>query len=365
MQPLICLPRTLSMPSLPVHIRTDYLHCTTLRSLLVALFMICVMQGNASAQRAAPAGQGQASPTAAFIAASSAISVEEESIDGDGVMMVADEAVVMPKREIDLPSIADGLLVTVDVVVGQSVDAKAFIAKLDDRHLRNQLRTLILDRDAADEEANNDIDIRYAEAALAESKAELDASKGIDSRSPGSVNEATMRRLRLAVQRAQLETDRAKRQQRLAQLRLLARQAEVTAIDDELKARSMLSPVAGVITEVMRDGGEWVHAGQTIVRVAQIDQLRVDALLSVDQLDPAQAVGLPVTVRWERQGKSYVLRGQVTSVDQEVFGGSRFRVHAEIENRREDGQWQLLPGWPIELRLAVAGHVAQSSDTRR
>ena len=108
--------------------------------------------------------------------------------------------------------------------------------------------------------------------------------------------------------------------------------------------------------EVDRDQGEWIEKGETIATVGRIDRLHVHALLASEKIAPSDCRGLAVSVHWNdaADGTEKSLRGKVLSVDPQMLPGGRFRLHAEIVNRRVDAksdQWQLRPGTDVRMEV--------------
>jgi multidrug resistance efflux pump len=201
---------------------------------------------------------------------------------------------------------------------------------------------------------------------LAEAEAELDDSRAASERVNGAVARNQIRRLNLAVERAELELARAEKQRLHAQIEIQLRAADLAGIAHELSQLQCVSPIDGIVLTVHRSLGEWVKAGDPIVTLADAAVLHLHALVSADELDPAQCVGLPITVDWKYESNSsqvnssQSLRGKILSVDPTRLPGNRFRLHAEVANRRnvidstkplEADGWQLVPGMEVSMRI--------------
>ena len=197
--------------------------------------------------------------------------------------------------------------------------------------------------------------MQYAETELDDAQAELDASRYIYQAAAGAVPLSSLRRLRLSLERAELEVARDKKAASLARIEVDLRAADVSVIDDSLRRLQLQSPLAGVVLQIFHHRGEWVTAGEPVVRVARLDRLEVHALLSADQLSPQACRDQSVAVSWMDPvtKKEKRARGRVASVQPQRVAGSRYRIYANVANERTaDGKdWQLHPG--TEVRMFV------------
>lgn len=273
------------------------------------------------------------------------------------------DCIVRFAREVQIPALETGRVAELLVKTNDTVESGTTIARLDDRSLLIRRRASMLRLSAAESNADDDVEVRYAQLALAEAEAELDTSRSIQNDVRGAVPLSQVRRLTLAVERGQLEVTQARKRMKQAELEAQLREADLAMIDDQLKKLNVESPLGGVVLDVTRSVGEWIEKGQPIATVARIDRLHVHALVDSEQISPAGCRGLPVSVRWidRASGEEKSLRGKVLSVDPQVLPGGRFRLHAEIINRtapNDPSQWLLKPG--AEVSMKVYTSVARS-----
>ena len=271
------------------------------------------------------------------------------------------ESVVRFSEELNVPSTEAGLIAELNVASGDSIQWGDPIARLDDRALRIRSHAASLRLESAMQQAADDLELQYAETALREAEAELESSRSIYNDAAGAVPLATIRRLRLSVERAELEVARAKKAANLAKIEIDLRSADVSVIDETMKRLQLQSPLAGIVLQVFHQRGEWVAAGEPVVRVARIDRLDVHGLLSADDLSPQSCRDQPVSIRWldattktERQ-----LRGRVTTVQPQRLAGGRYRFQATVANQKTaDGKdWELHPGTEVRMHVYPTSQV--------
>ncbi|KLU06136.1 multidrug efflux pump [Rhodopirellula islandica] len=283
------------------------------------------------------------------------------------------DVVVDFSQQVDVPALQSGAVAESAVRPNQFVRRQDVLGRLDSQALIIRRRAASLRHESAKLITSDDLEMQFAETSLAEAEAELDASNATEQKFTGAVSSNQLRRMRLAVERARLEVARTKKQIRQAVIDTQLAAADLALIDEELAQLDCVSPIEGVVLAVHREPGEWIAKGQPWVTVASAGQLTLHALVDADELSPATCVGLDVSVHWgnEADGTAKMLAGKITSVDPTRLPGNRFRLHAEVQNRRQthdgsvpprtaivpgsghsvDQHWQLLPGAQVTLRI--------------
>ena len=313
-------------------------------------------------------GDGRVSLLLVVGGLASMLSLDAGTSRADGIEV--QDCAVRFAAEVDVPVLAMGRVAEVNVAPNDMIDLGTPIARLDDRSLLIRRRAAQLRYDNARADSEDEVEIEYANVAKAEAEAELDVSRSIQRDARGAVPLTRMRQLRLAVERGQLEVARAKRRLKQAEVEAGLREADLAVIDDQLRNLHIESPIGGVVLQVNRDKSEWIEKGETIVTIGRIDRLHVHALISSEKIAPSQCRGLAVSVHWQdaADGTEKSLRGKVLSVDPQMLPGGRFRLHAEVINRRVDSkvdQWQLRPGTDVRMEVFPTTVTARRSNKVR
>jgi len=273
----------------------------------------------------------------------------------ESIAVQVQDCAVRFSEELDVPSTESGLIAELSVAAGDAIAWGAPIARLEDRSIRIRNRAATLRLESAIQQSSDDLELQYAETARKEAEAEWESSRSIHLSVAGAVPLTTIRRLRLSVERADLEVARAKKAADLAKIEVDLRAADVSMIEDTLRRLQIQSPLAGVVLDVFRQRGEWVTTGEPVARLARLDRLDVHALLSAEQVAPPACRDQPVSVRWNdpTTGAGRSLRGRVTAIAPQRLAGSRYRFQASVANEKtSDGKdWVLHPG--TEVRMFV------------
>lgn len=251
-------------------------------------------------------------------------------------------------EEAHVPAQEPGILVELAAREGQPVAAGARLARIDDARTVTAQKVAGLKLKVAQEQAGNNVNVRYAEAAAHVAHAEYEQAWRANQRSAGTVTEAELRRLMLTERRATLAIEQAELDLRVAGLEAKVQEAEVESATEEVQRRQIISPLDGVVVQVNRHVGEWVQPGDPVLHVVRMDRLRIEGFLCATDLanrdgqsvtrghSPAEIDGRQVTVTVNlTQGRRESFQGKVIFVSPLVQAGGEYRFWAEVENRKE------------------------------
>ncbi len=254
--------------------------------------------------------------------------------------------------EADVPAEFGGVLTTIDVKEGDTVQRGAPVAQLDQREAIVKLRAAQFELAAAEEESKNDVRVRAAQAAHRVAEAELVQARQTRARAANSVTDTEIRRLELSADRYELETEVAQKELVVAQITKEAKQALVDQAQLALDRLKIISPVDGVVVQVYKHRGEWVNPGDAVARVIRMDRLRVQGDVNARLYSAQDLSGRRVTVEVPLpHGRTVKLEGQVTYINPIVDVSEEFQVWAEVDNLEENGHWLLGPGLRANMMI--------------
>jgi macrolide-specific efflux system membrane fusion protein len=268
-------------------------------------------------------------------------------------------------EDVQVPAREAGPLLSVSVVEGQHVSHGQLLAQIDDQQPKLDKLAAELERDAALAKAQDDIEVRYSEAAYAVAGAELERALAIERKSPGGVTQQEIQKLQLAKQRDQLQIERSKLEMRVAKMNADVHQAGVKSADNAVARRQIVSPLSGVVVTIFHEQGEWVAAGEPVLQVIRIDRLRVEGFLNATEIGAEEVANQPVVVEVQiAGGRTARFPGRVVYISPLVQAGDKYRVRAEVENRSESGTPILRPGMTATMTISV-GSERQAARTLR
>jgi hypothetical protein len=101
-----------------------------------------------------------------------------------------------------------------------------------------------------------------------------------------------------------------------------------------------------------------MQPGDTLAHVVRTDKLRVEGYVKIREALPAAVENRPVTVVVELDGgRREQFQGRIAFVKPVVESGD-YRVFAEVENRRDGGEWLLPAGQTAVMTIHLDGAAA-------
>lgn len=215
-------------------------------------------------------------------------------------------------------------------------------------------------------QAESDVSIRLAEKNKDVAKYELDRAQKAKESFSGSISNSELNRLTVLFDQRTLEIEKAEedrainvlkpqadlaavqqqteaiartqslaaekeQEQLVAQANLEVAKSELAEARLQLERRRLKAPFASTVVAVSRQPGEWLEPGSVVLRLIQLDRLRVEGFVSADQavlMAPGQRVRIvfPGNMVEPVSGEISFVSPEVEPVNQQV------RIWAEFDN---------------------------------
>lgn len=265
-----------------------------------------------------------------------------------------EDPVITLLNEVNVPARDPGVLKAIAADEGDEVEKDSLLAQLDDTEVKFKLAGAKAEVTVAEAEAKSQAAIRASEKMAEAAKADWDAIRALWKK--GTVSDLEERAKYVAWERSKAQTEVAIVEHETKGLAVHVKQAALDAAENELSRRKILltEDWKGIVLERMKNPGEWVQPGDTIVRIARMDRLRVKGYVRADVVSPHELrdrtakVSVPVD-----QGRRMEIPGKVTFASPEILTNGRFRVTVEIDNQLEEGQWLARPGQFAEVIIPL------------
>jgi hypothetical protein len=83
-----------------------------------------------------------------------------------------------------------------------------------------------------------------------------------------------------------------------------------------------------------------------------LDKLKVEGDVEFARFAPSQIIDRPVTVEATVQDRKIQFEGRITFVKPLLDPlGKKYQVQAEVDNRKENGEWLLLPNMLVDMTI--------------
>ncbi len=251
--------------------------------------------------------------------------------------------------DVQVPAQEAGVIVALRVKEGMQVTANdpEPLARIDDSKARMAKLVAEAEKKVADKKAKSEVNVEYAKAAERVARKVVESYEKANEKSPGSKPQVEIERVRLDHERTQWQIRQAELDREVEELTAEAKQTQVDAAEEDIRRRRIVSPIDGEVVEVRPQLGEWVNAGDPVLRIIRLDQLRVIGRVNVAEVAPYELRGRPVrlVVDLER-GRREEFEGRVVWIDPQVAANGEYRFWVEVDNRLEPSGdfWILRPG---------------------
>ncbi|MCU0707278.1 MAG: efflux RND transporter periplasmic adaptor subunit [Pirellula sp.] len=275
-------------------------------------------------------------------------SVETRHPENDRVLTI-EGAILKTIEATSLAAQVSGLIDRIEIKEGSRVVPGQELAFVRDAAVRTQMDRSRIALELARKKSENDIDeqvaVKSQAVAANEYQRAIDANQKVSNVYPPS----EMDRLKLILDRSVLETARAAYQRDLGRLEALLAEAELKVHEELLQRHRVIAPCHGLVVAVEKRVGEWVEPGVTVVRLVEIDRLRIEGfLLATDATK--ELLGKTAKVTVGVAGQSIEKTAELVFISPEANPvNGQVRVFLEVDNRQGD----LRPG----LRPTVTLHV--------
>lgn len=277
--------------------------------------------------------------------------------------VILEDCLVSAFDHVQVPGREAGVLDALDPqtsLEGSEVRKGDILGALDSEDLIAKEEMAELEIEVAKAQAENDAQVQAMILTKKVAEAELKSAEDANRKQPGTITANEIRRLRLTVDRAGYEIEVATLERANFGRTAKIKEAQLKSVRVEIERRKVVSPLDGVIVKRMKQQGEWVQPGESIVEVVRLDRLRVEGTVDTDKHSPREIAGGKVTVTVQTPDRGEVkAEGVIEYVSPVVQGHVGFRVWTEIENRREGNHWLFQPGTVATMEITL-----QDSDRR-
>jgi macrolide-specific efflux system membrane fusion protein len=264
--------------------------------------------------------------------------------------------------DVKVPAESAGVLSAIEAREGLQVEVGTMLATVDDRQVQLQKKVADAEHRVSKEKADNDVNVRYAQAVKKVAEKEYWLNAEANKIHPGAITRVVIDQLLLKVEQAALQIEQSQHEQQVAKYETDGYAAKVSLADDEIRRRHIKAPVSGEVVEVMFRPGEWVEPGNEVLRLVRLDRLRIEGFLNASEFSPSEISNRPVRVTVAlARGRKETFQGKIVFVNPLVQAGGEYRVWAEVVNRMENNQWLLRPGLDAEMIIDVGAAAARSA----
>ncbi len=267
---------------------------------------------------------------------------------------------ILEEREVPAPE--PGQLLSVEFREGDYVDKGTLLGTIDDRDAQAQRDVVQFELDAAQAEADNDVNIRFARESRNVAKFEYLRAYNANKKAPGAVSDSELAQLYFQHSRAKLQIEQAEHELEVAKLTARAGQARLKQAELAIERRQITAPISGMIVTVFNKNGDWVEQGEPVMHIVFLERLLVKGRIDSRAYSYSELIDRPVTAELElARGRREQFTGKIVFANPQINDSLTFEVWAEVDNRMENGHWLLEPGREGLLTIDVGNAAADGA----
>ena len=206
-------------------------------------------------------------------------------------------------------------------------------------------------------QAQQDAEVRFAKATYAVALAEADAELELFKKK--ATSQAAVRRKDLERDKASLQIEVAEVKRQTDQLSVKVAQAKRDASEVQLGLYDIRAPWDAIVNERMKDQGAWIRAGEPVLKIHHMYEMRVVGYVSLRMLRErgvalSSLEGAPIRVAVDISPTyRHLVDSQIAYVSGDIDDSNNVRVWARIQNERVGQSWLLRDGVPASVVIAV------------
>jgi len=244
-------------------------------------------------------------------------------------------AMTLFAQDLQLSAAAPGLLSDLGVSEGDVVEGQAILASLDRREMELRVELAKQRHVAAVNRRDSTVELRLAAESVTIARKN---KQRMDDLIEQAVSQSERDQTNFEYQRAMLGEEQAHENRILNSIEVDVLQHEIRLAEQLLDMQLIKAPVKGLVVAVFKRPGEYVQAGEPVLRLVKNDVMRVSALVTVEEAAGIER-GFPVRFlsgenRSDHSIAPVVATGRVLMVSPENLRENRSSVPiiAEIDN---------------------------------
>ncbi|MCA9128926.1 MAG: HlyD family efflux transporter periplasmic adaptor subunit [Planctomycetales bacterium] len=208
--------------------------------------------------------------------------------------IVLDGAQLRLIYDVEVAAQADGIIQELLSDEGQIVNEDQILVRIDSRVADAEVAVAGKELLAAEKQAEQTADMEYAKLSHKVAEAEFQVIDELERKGAASLSER--RRAELEKDKGFLAIGVAVIKHEQDQLASDVAREKLNAARVRLGLYSVKSPVDGMVVERLRDRGEWIRAGEPILRVVHLKEMKVECRVPVTKTSPSELLGAKMTV---------------------------------------------------------------------
>ncbi len=245
---------------------------------------------------------------------------------------------------------AEGIIKRLLVDDGSMIKAGELMIEIDQRLAEKEVAVSVQELEAAKLKANDDSNLQFSKSALEVAAMEVKISKEMQEKGAEGYMEGEKKRLEFKKAGYQVDVSTIEKKRDAADVGVKTAKLEAAKIQIEL--RKITAQWTGMVSEIDKRQGDWVRAGEKILRLTSMEKLRIKGYAEVFD-SPHLLLNAPARVTIEyAKDKPETVDGSVSYVAPRAVSPNRYQIYVDLPNRlTPDGQYLFREGMVARIEI--------------
>jgi len=232
---------------------------------------------------------------------------------------------------------------------GDIVKSGKLLGTLDDEIVKKEHEKAAIEHNIAKETYASDVKERYAQKTSEVAKNELRRATESRIKYPKVITQTEYEKIELSYQEAILGLEQAVHDRKIEKITIDLKKSFVDLAQINISRRQIISSANGMIVEILQRPGKYLNLGDPIMRITEIDKLRVTAFLdSTKYGQNLKGCNVKFDVKLPGSNTISEYTGKIIFVKPEIESISeKIEVWAEIDNPK----YEIMPGMLGTLKI--------------
>jgi len=269
---------------------------------------------------------------------------------GNGTVFVNNAVVYFPDDS-TVAAQADGIIVKMLVDDGSMVKLDSPLLDIDGRTAAAEVEMAKQEMEAADVKAKNDSNLEYSKKALEVAKQDVQISQNLFEKSAEDFSVLVKKQLERDKAFFQVNVSEMEKERDAADYSVKA--AKYGASQIQLELRKIVASRGGMVSEITKRQGDWVRAGEPILRLTSLEKIRIKGIAEVYDSPHLLLYSAARVIISIAPGKSETIDGSVSYVAPRSMGANKYQIYVDLPNRlTPDGQYLFREGMTATIEVA-------------
>ncbi len=268
--------------------------------------------------------------------------------------LLLDHCRVIASSDVELAAQMSGVIKSMPVKEGSEVSEGESVLKIDDTQARISSKLAEMTWKQAQERSLDTSGVTFSKASALVAESEYKRALKTNEAVPQAISEIQIEKYEMEMKKAQIGIEKAIFDQKQAGWDQEIREKEFQVAKANQNQHYLTSPINGMIVKKNKSVGEWVTQGEAVFRIVNLEIMHVEGYIDLSRNDIQEVINREVKIEIKMaRNRTVTFSGKIIQVNMMVEAGEKILVKAEMVNRKENGEWLIIPGMSADMRIQL------------